>query len=82
MAGKFSVGVIIGGIVGSSFRSTISGTRRALDSLGGTSRRLQKRQNALTHATKRYDQSGFFQMQYLNSKLLRLSRIMEQVERR
>ncbi|EKA9989530.1 hypothetical protein OM520_004644, partial [Salmonella enterica subsp. enterica serovar Montevideo] len=48
MASEFSVGVIIGGIVGSSFRSAVSGTRRALDSLGDTSRRLQERQNALT----------------------------------
>ncbi|WP_447214526.1 hypothetical protein [Citrobacter farmeri] len=47
MASEFSVGVIIGGIVGSSFRSAVSGTRRALDSLGDTSRRLQERQDAL-----------------------------------
>lgn len=53
MASEFSVGVIIGGIVGSSFRSAVSGTRRALDSLGDTSRRLQERQNALTRATER-----------------------------
>lgn len=81
MANEFSVGVIIGGIVGSSFRSAVSGTRRALDSLGDTSRRLQERQNALTRATERYGQLGSSRMQRLNSDLLRVSRTMEQIER-
>ncbi|HHS8863583.1 TPA: phage tail tape measure protein [Escherichia coli] len=81
MANEFSVGVIIGGIVGSSFRSAVSGTRRALDSLGDTSRRLQERQNALTRATERYGQLGSSRMQRLNSELLRVSRTMEQIER-
>ncbi|HFL4443382.1 TPA: phage tail tape measure protein [Escherichia coli] len=81
MASEFSVGVIIGGIVGSSFRSAVSGTRRALDSLGDTSRRLQERQNALTRATERYGQLGSSRMQRLNSELLRVSRTMEQIER-
>lgn len=81
MASEFSVGVIIGGIVGSSFRSAVSGTRRALDSLGDTSRRLHERQNALTRATERYGQLGSSQMQRLNSELLRVSRTMEQIER-
>ncbi|HBL0733675.1 TPA: phage tail tape measure protein [Kluyvera ascorbata] len=81
MASEFSVGVIIGGIVGSSFRSAVSGTRRALDSLGDTSRRLQERQNALTRATERYGQLGSSRMQRLNSDLLRVSRTMELIER-
>ncbi|HHX3708632.1 TPA: phage tail tape measure protein [Citrobacter freundii] len=81
MSSEFSVGVIIGGIVGSSFRSAVSGTRRALDSLGDTSRRLQERQNALTRATERYGQLGSSRMQRLNSDLLRVSRTMEQIER-
>lgn len=81
MASEFSVGVIIGGIVGSSFRSAVSGTRRALDSLGDTSRRLQERQSALTRATERYGQLGSSRMQRLNSDLLRVSRTMEQIER-
>lgn len=81
MASEFSVGVIIGGIVGSSFRSAVSGTRRALDSTGDTSRRLQERQNALTRATERYGQLGSSRMQRLNSELLRVSRTMEQIER-
>jgi len=81
VASDFSVGVIIGGIVGSSFRSAVSGTRRALDSLGDTSRRLQERQNALTRATERYGQLGSSRMQRLNSDLLRVSRTMEQIER-
>ena len=81
VASEFSVGVIIGGIVGSSFRSAVSGTRRAPDSLGDTSRRLQERQNALTRATERYGQLGSSRMQRLNSDLLRVSRTMEQIER-
>ncbi|MGI7041628.1 hypothetical protein ACRCLX_28550, partial [Escherichia coli] len=58
MSGQFSVGVVIGGMIGSTFRSAMSGTRRALDSLSDTSRRLQERQNALTRATERYGQLG------------------------
>ncbi|KDF49434.1 phage tail tape measure protein, TP901 family, core region [Enterobacter cloacae BWH 43] len=81
MASEFSVGVIIGGIVGSSFRSAVSGTRRALDSLGDTSRRLQERQNSLTRATERYGELGTSRMQRLNSELLRVGRTMEQIER-
>ncbi len=59
----------------------MSGTRRALDSLSDTSRRLQERQNALTRATERYGQLGSSRMQHLNSELLRVSRTMEQIER-
>lgn len=81
MAGNFSVGVVIGGIVGSTFRSAMSGTRRALDSLGETSRRLQERQNALTRTTERYGQLGGARMQQLNRELLRVGRTMEQIER-
>ncbi|HFM0344889.1 TPA: phage tail tape measure protein, partial [Escherichia coli] len=62
-------------------RSAMSGTRRALDSLSDTSRRLQERQNALTRATERYGQLGSSRMQHLNSELLRVSRTMEQIER-
>ncbi|QME62211.1 phage tail tape measure protein [Escherichia fergusonii] len=81
MSGQFSVGVVIGGMIGSTFRSAMSGTRRALDSLSDTSRRLQERQNALTCATERYGQLGSSRMQHLNSELLRVSRTMEQIER-
>ncbi|ECI9090634.1 phage tail tape measure protein [Escherichia coli] len=81
MSGQFSVGVVIGGMIGSTFRSAMSGTRRALDSLSDTSRRLQERQNALTRATERYGQLGSSRMQRLNSELLRVSRTMEQIER-
>ncbi|HGN9246555.1 TPA: phage tail tape measure protein [Proteus mirabilis] len=81
MAGNFSVGVVIGGIVDSTFRSAVSGTRRALDSLGETSRRLQERQNALTRATERYGQLGGARMQQLNRELLRVGRTMAQIER-
>ncbi len=81
MSGQFSVGVVIGGMIGSTFRSAMSGTRRTLDSLSDTSRRLQERQNALTRATERYGQLGSSRMQHLNSELLRVSRTMEQIER-
>ena len=81
MSGQFSVGVVIGGMIGSTFRSAMSGTRRALDSLSDTSHRLQERQNALTRATERYGQLGSSRMQHLNSELLRVSRTMEQIER-
>lgn len=81
MASEFSVGVIIGGIVGSSFRSAVSGTRRALDSLGDTSRRLQERQDALTRAMARYGQLGSSQANRLNNDLQRVRRTMEQIER-
>ena len=81
MAGNFSVGVVIGGLVGSTFHSAMSGTRRALDSLGDTSRRLQERQNALTRATERYGQLGGARMQQLNRELLRVGRTMAQIER-
>ena len=81
MSGQFSVGVVIGGMIGSTFRSAMSGTRRALDSLSDTSRRLQERQNALTRATERYGQLGSSRMQHLNSELLRVSRTMEQIVR-
>ncbi|HAN8923474.1 TPA: phage tail tape measure protein [Escherichia coli] len=81
MSGQFSVGVVIGGMIGSTFRSAMSGTRRALDSLSDTSRRLQERQNTLTRATERYGQLGSSRMQHLNSELLRVSRTMEQIER-
>lgn len=81
MSGQFSVGVVIGGMIGNTFRSAMSGTRRALDSLSDTSRRLQERQNALTRATERYGQLGSSRMQHLNSELLRVSRTMEQIER-
>ncbi|EFN9722753.1 phage tail tape measure protein [Escherichia coli] len=81
MSGQFSVGVVIGGMIGSTFRSAMSGTRRALDSLSDTSRRLQERQSALTRATERYGQLGSSRMQHLNSELLRVSRTMEQIER-
>ncbi|ENC93736.1 phage tail tape measure protein, TP901 family, core region [Escherichia coli 3-020-07_S3_C2] len=81
MSGQFSVGVVIGGMIGSTFRSAMSGPRRALDSLSDTSRRLQERQNALTRATERYGQLGSSRMQHLNSELLRVSRTMEQIER-
>ncbi|HFQ7239106.1 TPA: phage tail tape measure protein [Citrobacter braakii] len=81
MASNFSVGVIIGGIVGSSFRSAVSGTRRALDSLGDTSRRLQERQDALTRAMTRYGQLGSSQANRLNNDLQRVRRTMEQIER-
>ncbi|MBA7978674.1 phage tail tape measure protein [Citrobacter freundii] len=81
MSGQFSVGVVIGGMIGSTFRSAMSGTRRALDSLNDTSRRLQERQDNLTQKIARYGHLGTSSMQNLNNALLRVGRTMEQVER-
>ncbi|ECK6151140.1 phage tail tape measure protein [Salmonella enterica] len=81
MASNFSVGVVIGGMIGSTFRSAMSGTRRALDSLNDTSRRLQERQDNLTQKIARYGHLGTSSMQNLNNALLRVGRTMEQVER-
>lgn len=81
MASEFSVGVIIGGMIGSSFRSAFSGTRRSLDALGDTSRRLQERQSTLTRAVERYGQLGSSSMQRMNNELQRVGRTMAQVER-
>ncbi|ECC6876677.1 phage tail tape measure protein [Salmonella enterica] len=81
MASNFSVGVVIGGMVGSTFRSAVSGTRRALDSLNDTTRRLQERQDNLTQKIARYGHLGTSSMQNLNNALLRVSRTMAQVER-
>ncbi|ECS6408044.1 phage tail tape measure protein [Salmonella enterica subsp. enterica serovar Poona] len=81
MSGQFSVGVVIGGMIGSTFRSAMSGTRRALDSLNDTSRRLQERQDNLTQKIARYGHLGTSSMQNLNNALQRVGRTMEQVER-
>lgn len=80
MSGQFSVGVVIGGMIGSTFRSAMSGTRRALDSLNDTSRRLQERQDNLTQKIARYGHLGTSSMQNLNNALQRVGRTMEQVE--
>ncbi|ARA75119.1 phage tail tape measure protein [Pectobacterium brasiliense] len=81
MATEFSIGVIIGGAISGAFRSAITGTRRTLDSIGETTRRLQERQNALTRATERYGQLGSRASQRLNSDLQRVGRTMEQLQR-
>ncbi|HAX5177116.1 TPA: phage tail tape measure protein [Escherichia coli] len=81
MSGQFSVGVVIGGMIGSTFRSAMSGTRRALDSLSDTSRRLQERQNSLGRAMERYGQLGTRGMSRLNRELESVRRNLERVER-
>ncbi|MBG6244791.1 hypothetical protein CS369_08450 [Candidatus Symbiopectobacterium sp. 'North America'] len=81
MATEFFIGVIIGGAISGAFRSAVTGTRRTLDSIGETTRRLQERQNALTRATERYGQLGSRASQRLNSDLQRVGRTMEQLQR-
>ncbi|CAH3454758.1 hypothetical protein AI2615V1_0918 [Enterobacter cloacae] len=81
MNNNFSVGVMIGGIVGSSFRSAVSGTRRALDSLGDTSRRLAEQQSSLSRAMQRYGQVGSGVASRLNNDLQRVGRTLEQLNR-
>lgn len=81
MAQKFSVGVVIGGMLNSTFNSAMSGAHRALDSLGEVSRRLEARQSALTRATEHYGQIGSRSTLRLNTELSRVGRTMEQLER-
>ncbi|ECE3294208.1 phage tail tape measure protein [Salmonella enterica] len=81
MSNNFSVGVMIGGIVGSSFRSAMSSTRRTLDSLGDTSRRLTEQQSNLSRAMQRYGQVGSGVASRLNNDLQRVSRTLEQLNR-
>lgn len=81
MATEFSIGVIIGGAISGAFRSAISGTRRTLDSIGETTRRLQERQTRLTRAVEQYGGLGSSSVQRLNTSLQRVGRTMEQLER-
>ncbi|WP_420064106.1 phage tail tape measure protein [Pectobacterium colocasium] len=81
MSSQFSVGVIIGGAISNSFRSAISGTRRTLDGMSETTRRLQERQAALTRAMERYGNIGSRASQRMNNDLQRVGRTMEQLQR-
>lgn len=81
MSSQFSVGVIIGGAISSTFRSAISGTRRTLDGMSETTRRLQERQATLTQAMERYGNIGSRASQRMNSDLQRVGRTMEQLQR-
>lgn len=81
MSNNFSVGVMIGGIVGSSFSSAMSSTRRTLDSLGDTSRRLTEQQSSLSRAMQRYGQVGSGVASRLNNDLQRVGRTLEQLNR-
>lgn len=81
MSNNFSVGVMIGGIVGSSFRSAMSSTRRTLDSIGDTSRRLTEQQSSLSRAMQRYGQVGSGVASRLNNDLQRVGRTLEQLNR-
>ncbi|MFE8048746.1 phage tail tape measure protein [Brenneria goodwinii] len=81
MATEFSIGVIIGGAISGAFRSAVTGTRRTLESIGETTRRLQERQNGLTRAMERYGQIGSRASQRMNSDLQRVGRTMEQLQR-
>lgn len=81
MSNNFSVGVMIGGVVGSSFRSAMSSTRRTLDSLGDTSRRLTEQQSSLSRAMQRYGQVGSGVASRLNNDLQRVGRTLEQLNR-
>lgn len=60
MSGQFSVGVVIGGMIGSTFRSAMSGTRRALDSLSDTSRRLAGTSERFNPCNRTLWSTGFF----------------------
>ncbi|QHQ16542.1 phage tail tape measure protein [Pectobacterium parmentieri] len=81
MATEFSIGVIIGGAISGAFRSAVTGTRRTLDGMSESTRRLQERQAALTRAMERYGNIGSRASQRLNADLQRVGRTLEQLQR-
>ncbi|EIC0887627.1 phage tail tape measure protein [Salmonella enterica subsp. enterica serovar Mikawasima] len=58
MSASFSLGVVIGAAVSSSFSSAMGGTQRTLNKLTDTTSRLKTRQDALSRASERYGQIG------------------------
>ncbi|EKZ9425984.1 phage tail tape measure protein [Salmonella enterica] len=82
MATTFSIGVLVSGAVASSFLSTMSGTQRTLDKLGGTTQKLQQRQQALSRAMERYGETGSQVGGRLRNELAGIGREMEKLETR
>ncbi len=72
MSSIFSIGVVIKGAVAGAFRSAMGDSRRSLNSLGETTRRLQSRQQQLTQAVTRYGHLGAQAARNLNSELGRV----------
>ncbi|EGP2155178.1 phage tail tape measure protein [Salmonella enterica subsp. enterica serovar Java] len=58
MSASFSLGVVIGAAVSSSFSSAMGSTQRTLNKLTDTTSRLKTRQDALSRASERYGQIG------------------------
>lgn len=58
MSASFSLGVVIGAAVSSSFSSAMGGTQRTLNKLTDTTSCLKTRQDALSRASERYGQIG------------------------
>ncbi|ECD4176991.1 phage tail tape measure protein [Salmonella enterica subsp. enterica serovar Napoli] len=58
MSASFSLGVVIGAAVSSSFSSVMGSTQRTLNKLTDTTSRLKTRQDALSRASERYGQIG------------------------
>ncbi len=80
MANTFSIGVVIKGAVAGAFRSAMCDSRRSLNSLGETTRRLQSRQQQLTQAMTRYGQLGGQAARNLNSELGRVGQTLSRLE--
>ncbi len=80
MANTFSIGVVIKGAVASAFRSAMGDSRRSLNLLGDTTRRLQTRQQQLTQAMTRYGQLGGQAARNLNSELGRVGQTLSRLE--
>ncbi|HAU2963978.1 TPA: phage tail tape measure protein [Salmonella enterica subsp. diarizonae] len=58
MSASFSLGVVIGAAVSSSFSSAMGSTQRTLNKLTDTTSRLKTRQDTLSRASERYGQIG------------------------
>lgn len=58
MSASFSLGVVIGAAVSSSFSSAMGSTQRTLNKLTDTTSRFKTRQDALSRASERYGQIG------------------------
>ncbi|WP_339053174.1 phage tail tape measure protein [Arsenophonus endosymbiont of Crataerina pallida] len=80
MSSIFSIGVVIKGAVAGAFRSAMGDSRRSLNSLGETTRRLQSRQQQLTQAVTRYGHLGAQAARNLNSELGRVGQTLSRLE--
>ncbi|EDS5484604.1 phage tail tape measure protein, partial [Salmonella enterica subsp. enterica] len=88
MATTFSIGVLVSGAVTSSFLSTMSGTQRTLNKLAGSTEKLQKQQDVLTHrqelaarAMVRYGDLGSSAVRKIGTELDNVSRLLDRTQK-